>query len=57
MEQNKKKYVTYGSCCPGTPGAKKDITTCNFMLAPMTDRFVDVILEGLKKVDTSRVWT
>ncbi len=57
MEQNKKKYVTYGNCCPGTPGAKKDITTCNFMLAPMTDRFVDVILEGLKKVDTSRVWT
>ena len=53
----KKEYVTYGSCCPGTPGAQKDITTCNCMLAPMAGNFEEIILGALKKLDTSHVWT
>ena len=53
----KKKYVEYGSCCAGTCGASKDITGCRFSISPMTDRYVEVILGALKKVDASKVWS
>lgn len=55
-ENEKKPYVTYGSCGCGTCGATKEITGCRFSLSPMTDQFVDIILDSIGKVDTSKVW-
>ena len=49
-------HVSYGSCCAGTCGASKDITGCRFTLAPMSDRYIDIILGAIQKVDTSNVW-
>ncbi|MDD3361381.1 MAG: YkoF family thiamine/hydroxymethylpyrimidine-binding protein [Hespellia sp.] len=56
-----KEYVTYGKksgcgCGCGMTGASQEITGCRFSLAPMTDRFVEVILGAIEKVDTSKVW-
>lgn len=34
----------------------KEITGCRIALYPMTDRFVDFIMQGIEKTDTSRVW-
>lgn len=55
-ENEKKPYVTYGSCGCGTCGATKEITGCRFSLSPMTDNFVSIILDSIAKVDTSKVW-
>ncbi|WLR56846.1 Ykof family thiamine-binding protein [Mesobacillus subterraneus] len=33
-----------------------EITGASFSIYPMTDRFVDIILSSLKKVDTTKVW-
>ena len=33
------------------------MTGCNFMLAPMTDRYEDVIIPAIMKLDSSRVWS
>ncbi len=54
---NETKYVQYGSCCAGTCGASKDITGCRFTLSPMSDRYVEIILGAIGKVDTSKVWS
>ena len=35
----------------------RNITGCNFMLAPMTDRYEDVIIPAIMKLDSSRVWS
>ena len=58
-----KPYVTYGQSCgcgsgcgTGSTAASKAITGCRFSLSPMTDRFVDVILGAVGKVDTGKVW-
>ena len=50
-------FVDYSSCKVDVPGAKQDISGCSFMLAPMTDRYEEVILGALAKLDTSRVWS
>ncbi|MGI6068952.1 MAG: YkoF family thiamine/hydroxymethylpyrimidine-binding protein [Blautia sp.] len=55
MSENK-KYVDYGSCACGTCGAKNPITGCRFTLAPMSDKFVEIILGSIRQVDTSKVW-
>lgn len=52
----KSKYVTYGSCGCGSCGASKEVTGCRFSLAPMSDKYIDIILGALDKVDTSKVW-
>lgn len=52
-----KKYVEYGSCCAGTCGASKDITGCRFSLSPMSDKYIEIILGAIGKVDTSKVWS
>lgn len=58
-----KKYVTYGQSCGcldgcgcGASGASKAITGCRFSLSVMSDRFIEVILGAIEKVDTSKVW-
>lgn len=60
MSENK-NYVTYGqangencSCC-GCDG-RSSITGCRFSLSIMSDRFIDIILGALAKVDTTKVW-
>ncbi len=53
----KKQYVDYSSCSAGTPGSGQNIAGCLFMLAPMTDRYEDVIMGAVGKVDTSNVWS
>lgn len=50
-----KPCVTYGSCRCGCGGAK-EITGCRFSLYPMSDHFVDIILEAIGNVDTTKVW-
>ena len=50
-------YTVYASCAANTPGAKKDITGCSFMLAPMSDRYEELIMGAVTKVDTSRIWS
>jgi len=35
---------------------KKRIAGCSFSVYPMSDRFVDLIISAIKKVDTSKVW-
>jgi len=54
------------SCCTGCGrpdlpwagrGTDLPISGCRFTLYPMTDRFVDVILDALKATDTSAVWS
>ena len=55
-ENSKKPYVTYGDRCCGCPGSTLPISGCRFTLAPMTDRYVEIITEAVAKVDTSKVW-
>ena len=59
----KKEYVTYGQssgcgcgCGCAATGASLAITGCRFSLSVMSDKFIDVILGALKKVDTGKVW-
>ena len=37
-------------------GASKGVSGCRFSLYPMADNFVDIILGGLEKTDTSKLW-
>lgn len=60
---SEKQYVTYGQSCGcgcgcGTDAtaASRAITGCRFSLSAMTDRFIDVILGAVGKVDTGKVW-
>ena len=50
-----KQYVSYG-CCNGSCGGDLEITGCRFSLAPMTDRYIEIILDAIAKVDTSGVY-
>lgn len=61
----KKEYVTYGNkgACGCGCGADKEgmgnatgITGCRFSLSPMTDSFVEIILDAVKKTRTEKVW-
>ena len=61
----KKEYVTYGNkgACGCGCGADKEgmgsatgITGCRFSLSPMTDSFVEIILDAVKKTRTDKVW-
>ena len=54
------------TCCegcnrPGLPwagrGTDLPISGCRFTLYPMCDNFIDIILGGLERVDTSAVWS
>ena len=54
------------TCCegcnrPDLPGAGRGtdlpISGCRFTLYPMCDNFIDIILGGLERVDTSAVWS
>ncbi len=54
------------TCCegcnrPALPGAGRGtdlpISGCRFTLYPMCDNFIDIILGGLERVDTSAVWS
>lgn len=38
-------------------GASQDITGCRFSIAPMSDRYVDILINGISKVDTSKIWS
>lgn len=44
--------------CPASCGSAgaREITGCRFSLYPLTDRFVDIILEAVSSVDTTKVW-
>ena len=58
---SEKQYVTYGQSCGcgcgcGATGASMAITGCRFTLAPMCDDYVDVILNAISQVDTTKVW-
>ena len=52
-----KGYVNYGACRMGVPGARQDIAGCSFMLAPMTEKYEEIILSAVGKVDTTRIWS
>ncbi|MBP3371888.1 MAG: thiamine-binding protein [Clostridia bacterium] len=56
---SEKQYVTYGqSCgCGCGCGLQSPITGCRFSLGVMSDRYIDVILSAVGKVDTSKVWS
>lgn len=57
---SEKNHVEYGSCCGtscGRVGGADGITGCRFSLAPMSDDYVNIILDAVKKVDTSKVYT
>lgn len=44
--------------CPwSTMGATLPITGCRFTLAPMTDDYVNIILNAVKNVNTSKIWS
>lgn len=45
-------------CCPwsGT-GASLDITGCRFLLSPMSDKYIDIILGAIKQTNTTKIWS
>lgn len=49
-------YVDYSKCKCGVSGSKKGVSGVRFNLSPMSDDYIDIILGGLAKVDTSKVW-
>lgn len=56
---SEKKYVEYGGCCGtscGRVGGADGITGCRFSLAPMSDDYINIILDAVKQVDTSKVY-
>ncbi|GEK90016.1 YKOF-related Family [Alkalibacterium putridalgicola] len=52
-----KNYVNYGKCSAGKPGSTMGITGARFNLSPMSDDFVAIILDAIKHVDLSKVWS
>ena len=54
---NSKKHVDYGEKLTCSISADHTLTGCRFSLAPMSDRFIDIILGAVKKTDTSKVWS
>lgn len=51
-----KPYVTYGDKLKCSIG-NRNLTGIRFSLAPMSDRFIDIILGAVSKVDVSKVWS
>jgi energy-coupling factor transport system substrate-specific component len=45
-----------GECTMTNFCGTSEITGARFSIYPMSDRFVDIILSALEKVDTSKVW-
>ena len=44
--------------CPwSTTGASLPITGCRFSLAPMSDNYIEIILDSIKRTNTSKVWS
>ncbi|OJF94663.1 YkoF family thiamine/hydroxymethylpyrimidine-binding protein [Alkalibacterium sp. 20] len=52
-----KNYVNYGKCSAGKPGSTMEITGARFNLSPMSDDFETIILDAIKQVDLSKVWS
>ena len=52
-----KNYVNYGNCSSGKPGSTMGITGARFNLSPMSDEFETIILDAIKNVDLSKVWS
>lgn len=50
---NTNKHVTYGSCSI----SKSSISGCRFSIYPMCDDFVDVILNAVKQVDSTKFFS
>lgn len=50
-------YVSYQACHAGVPGSKLEIAGVRFNLSPMSDQFVDIILDSINKVDVSNIWS
>ena len=38
-------------------GATRDITGCRFSISAMSDNFISMILDAIKKVDTKKIWS
>lgn len=38
-------------------GTTKEITGCRFSIAPMSDDYINILLNAIQKVDTSKVWS
>ena len=57
---SEKNYVTYGQSCGcsgcGSEGSKQ-ITGCRFSISEMSDRYIELILGAVGKVNTSKVWS
>ena len=60
---SEKQYVTYGQSCGCGSGcgcavtkASGQVTGCRFSLSVMSDRFMEIILSALAKVNTDNVW-
>lgn len=44
--------------CPwSSNGASQNITGCRFLLAPMTDDYINIILGAIKNTNTQKVWS
>lgn len=54
---SEKKYVSYSSSNSCSTDLTKQITGCRFSLSPMCDDYISIILNALKHVDTSKVWS
>jgi hypothetical protein len=38
-------------------GASKDITGCRFSVSPMSNNYVNMLLDSIKSVNTEKVWS
>ena len=54
---SKKQYVNYSSSVSCSTEVTKQITGCRFTLSPMSDNYISIILNALKSVDTSKIWS
>lgn len=52
-----KQHVDYAEKLVCSISADHTLTGCRFSLAPMTDRFIPIILDAVKKTDVSNVWS
>lgn len=45
-------------CCPwSSTGASLDITGCRFLVSPMSDDYINIILGAIEKTNTSKIWS
>lgn len=52
-----KQHVDYGEKLVCSISADHTLTGCRFSLAPMSDDFISIILDAVKKTDVSNVWS